>query len=165
MYRSVLRSMNRLADLVTGTVQNGSLPVYTGVVLLAAAAFPSWRWCEVPPRARPPAVDRRPGSGGPRRARAGGCAARAASARRRFAAALFLGLAGYSMAGLFVLQGAPDLALSTGGDRDPDHGALRPRAATPARPVRAGVGAIAGRPAHVAIAASVGLMVFVFALR
>jgi multicomponent Na+:H+ antiporter subunit A len=32
--------------------------------------------------------------------------------RRRFAAAVFLGVAGYAMAGLFVLSGAPDLALT-----------------------------------------------------
>jgi multicomponent Na+:H+ antiporter subunit A len=32
--------------------------------------------------------------------------------RRRFTAALFLGVVGYSMAGLFVIEGAPDLALT-----------------------------------------------------
>ena len=32
--------------------------------------------------------------------------------RRRFAAVLFLGVVGYGMAGLFVIQGAPDLALT-----------------------------------------------------
>ena len=36
----------------------------------------------------------------------------AAVTRRRFSAALFLGVVGYSMAGLFVVQGAPDLALT-----------------------------------------------------
>ncbi len=36
----------------------------------------------------------------------------AAVVRRRFTAALFLGVAGYAMAGLFVVQGAPDLALT-----------------------------------------------------
>ena len=36
----------------------------------------------------------------------------AAIVRRRFSAAVFLGLAGYAMAALFVLWGAPDLALT-----------------------------------------------------
>ena len=36
----------------------------------------------------------------------------AAIVRRRFAGALLLGLVGYVMAGLFVAQGAPDLALT-----------------------------------------------------
>ena len=36
----------------------------------------------------------------------------AAIVRRRFSAAVFLGVAGYAMAGLFVLSGAPDLALT-----------------------------------------------------
>ena len=35
-----------------------------------------------------------------------------ATVRRRFSAALFLGVVGYAMAGLFVVQGAPDLALT-----------------------------------------------------
>jgi multicomponent Na+:H+ antiporter subunit A len=41
-----------------------------------------------------------------------GSAIGAAAVRRRFSAALFLGTAGYAMAGLFVVQGAPDLALT-----------------------------------------------------
>jgi multicomponent Na+:H+ antiporter subunit A len=36
----------------------------------------------------------------------------AATVRRRFSAALFLGTTGYAMAALFVVQGAPDLALT-----------------------------------------------------
>ena len=42
----------------------------------------------------------------------GTAAVGAAASRRRFSAALFLGAAGYAMAGLFVVQGAPDLALT-----------------------------------------------------
>ena len=41
-----------------------------------------------------------------------GLALAAAIVRRRFAGALFLGMVGYSMAALFVVQGAPDLALT-----------------------------------------------------
>ena len=36
----------------------------------------------------------------------------AAIVRRRFSGALFLGMVGYTMAGLFIVQGAPDLALT-----------------------------------------------------
>ena len=41
-----------------------------------------------------------------------GLALAAAIVRRRFSGALFLGMVGYSMAALFVAQGAPDLALT-----------------------------------------------------
>ena len=41
-----------------------------------------------------------------------GLALAASIVRRRFAGALFLGMVGYSMAALFVAQGAPDLALT-----------------------------------------------------
>ena len=41
-----------------------------------------------------------------------GLALAAAIVRRRFSGALFLGVVGYAMAGLFVVQGAPDLALT-----------------------------------------------------
>ena len=41
-----------------------------------------------------------------------GLALAAAIVRRRFSGALFLGMVGYTMAGLFVVQGAPDLALT-----------------------------------------------------
>ena len=39
-YLAVLRGLNRTADRVTGVVQNGSLPVYSGVVLLTATVVP-----------------------------------------------------------------------------------------------------------------------------
>ena len=41
-----------------------------------------------------------------------GSALAAAIVRRRFSGALFLGMVGYAMAGLFIVQGAPDLALT-----------------------------------------------------
>jgi multicomponent Na+:H+ antiporter subunit A len=40
------------------------------------------------------------------------CAFAAAMARRRFAAVLLVGAVGYGMAALFVIQGAPDLAIT-----------------------------------------------------
>jgi multicomponent Na+:H+ antiporter subunit A len=95
---------------VTGVVQSGSLPVYAGVILatlaalvggtlLVADAWPGW-----PPfgplREAPVAVALLTAGLG------------AAIVTRRFSAAVLLGVAGYAMAGLFVLSGAPDLALT-----------------------------------------------------
>jgi multicomponent Na+:H+ antiporter subunit A len=110
-YYLVLRALARESRRVTGVVQNGSLPVYAGVILATAAALPAWTlatewdWSEWPN-----------GIG-----RAGDvpiagflvvAALGAAVVRRRFAAAVFLGATGYAMAALFVAYGAPDLALT-----------------------------------------------------
>ena len=112
-------------------VQNGSPPVYAGVVLLTSAVLPG----AVP-------LTRRTGPGGPSwstpphlpvAAVVIGAALAAATIRRRLSAVLFLGVVGYGMAALFVVQGAPDLA-HPGGDRDPVDGAVRPGAA----PLRTG---------------------------
>lgn len=110
-YAAVLRGLNRLADRVTGVAQPGSLPVYVGVILLTAVLVPglfllggTWdlgdepmagSWIEVAIAA--PVL---------------GAAVAATALHRRFTAALFLGIVGYSMAGLFIIRGAPDLALT-----------------------------------------------------
>src|SRR5690606_31541729 len=39
-YLGVLRGLNWSANRITGVVQNGSLPIYTGVILFTAAALP-----------------------------------------------------------------------------------------------------------------------------
>ena len=110
-YQALLRGLNTLADRVTGLVQSGSLPVYTGVILLTAAVLPGAalvlgtdevEWPEalgVPAHAAVLGL-------------VVGAAIAAAAIRRRLSAALFLGVVGYGMAGLFVVQGAPDLALT-----------------------------------------------------
>ena len=96
---------------MTGFVQNGSLPVYAGVILATAAVLPAR------------GAARRLGLAGLAGVRARSARRRSRSAllvaalgaaivRRRFSAAVFLGVAGYAMAGLFVLSGAPDLALT-----------------------------------------------------
>jgi multicomponent Na+:H+ antiporter subunit A len=94
---------------VTGFVQNGSLPVYAGVILATAAVAPAVAlagasWGAWPPfgpvREVPVALILLIAAVG------------AAIVRHRFSAAVFLGVAGYSMAGLFVVSGAPDLALT-----------------------------------------------------
>ena len=112
VYLWVLRGLNRVATVVTGVVQNGSLPIYAAVILLFAALAPvvtlflgdGWTgWPEL--------VDH-PGHL-PVAALILFSAIAAATNRRRVSAVLFLGLTGYSMAALYVLQGAPDLALTT----------------------------------------------------
>ena len=40
VYFRLLRALNRLADRVTGALQNGSLPFYAGVILTTAALLP-----------------------------------------------------------------------------------------------------------------------------
>jgi multicomponent Na+:H+ antiporter subunit A len=111
VYLALLRALNRLANRVTGIVQNGSLPIYAGVILLTAAVLPgavlvtSAPWPGWPELAGSPAQ-------WPIVAILLGGALAAAVVRRRFSAALFLSTVGYAMAGLFVVQGAPDLALT-----------------------------------------------------
>ncbi len=110
IYLVGLRGLGLVARRVTGFVQNGSLPVYSGVIVATAAALPasaiaaSWDW------------PGRPAWGGlrdlPIVAMLVVAALGAATVRRRFSAVVFLGATGYAMAGLFVLYGAPDLALT-----------------------------------------------------
>jgi multicomponent Na+:H+ antiporter subunit A len=110
-YRATLRSLNTFANRVAGVVQSGSLPVYIGVVLLTASALPGallltgeW-WPGMPDLVGTPLQL-------PIAAVIVGAAIATAAVRRRFTAALFLGVVGYSMAGLFIIEGAPDLALT-----------------------------------------------------
>jgi multicomponent Na+:H+ antiporter subunit A len=111
VYFLVLRGIANSSRRVTGIVQNGSLPVYAGVILATAAALPAWvlvtewnwtRWPDAVGR-----VGDVPIVGFLVVAALG-----AAVVRRRFAAALLLGATGYAMAALFVAYGAPDLALT-----------------------------------------------------
>lgn len=109
--RPALHRLDRAAERVTAITQPGSLPTYAGVILFTAAVAPVWalsrgpgwpglpRWVESPAHLVVAVV-------------VGTAAVGAAASRRRFSAALFLGAAGYAMAGLFVVQGAPDLALT-----------------------------------------------------
>jgi multicomponent Na+:H+ antiporter subunit A len=110
-YHTTISAILRGADRVTGVVQSGSMPVYLGVILMTVVVLPgvalvAWSawdglpplvdsWVQVPIVALLVAV-----------------AVGAAVVRHRLSAALLLGVAGYAMAGLFVVQGAPDLALT-----------------------------------------------------
>jgi multicomponent Na+:H+ antiporter subunit A len=111
VYLALLHGLNRLANRVTAVVQNGTLAIYAGVVLATAAVVPGvalligvdWPgWPEV--IGRPAEI--------PITIVLIGGALLAAVVRRRFTAVLFLSAVGYGMAALFVLQGAPDLALT-----------------------------------------------------
>jgi multicomponent Na+:H+ antiporter subunit A len=106
-----LRGLNMAARRVTGVMQSGSLPVYSGVILLTAVGAPAvalavnggwagWpKWSETPAQTLAGVVIIVAALG-------------AVSSSRRFAAVLLLGGVGYGMGVLFVIQGAPDLALT-----------------------------------------------------
>jgi multicomponent Na+:H+ antiporter subunit A len=110
-YAATVTGLNRVADRVTGVLQNGSLPIYLGVILLTVLALPGVALLtgtrlpdgvvvgESPLQAVVAVVVLVAALG-------------AAVARRRFAAVLFLGGVGFGVAVLFVIQGAPDLALT-----------------------------------------------------
>jgi len=111
VYLWLLRGMNLVADKVTGVVQNGSLPTYAAVILATAAALPGLALAIDGPFPDLPDLVDIPAHL-PIVAVLLGASLAAATVTRRFAAALFLGTAGYAMAALFVAQGAPDLALT-----------------------------------------------------
>ncbi|HVL93378.1 MAG TPA: hydrogen gas-evolving membrane-bound hydrogenase subunit E [Acidimicrobiales bacterium] len=111
VYDGAVRSVLLLAARTTSIVQSGSLPIYAAVILATAAVVPgtamlsgSW-WPGWPDLVgRPVHV--------PIAALLIVAGIAATLATRRFAAALLLGVVGYGMAILFVVQGAPDLALT-----------------------------------------------------
>ncbi|MEV6704863.1 Na+/H+ antiporter subunit A [Micromonospora wenchangensis] len=110
-YEWATHRFDRLAIEVTGATQRGSLPLYLGTVLLALVLVPGAALF----------------STGPWRTRIafwdtplqlvvglviGVAAVFAVNARRRLTAMLLVGVTGYGTAMLFVLYGAPDLALT-----------------------------------------------------
>ena len=111
-YLGALRGVNAVANRVTAIAQPGSLPIYLGVILLTAALVPGVLLLVRDVVAGLAGRSSRCRSTSPIAALLIGLALAAAIVRRRFAGALFLGMVGYSMAALFVAQGAPDLALT-----------------------------------------------------
>jgi multicomponent Na+:H+ antiporter subunit A len=110
VYLALLHALNRLANRVTAVVQNGTLPIYAGVVLTTAAVLPGIALMAVDWPGWPDPVGR-PGQIPITIVLIGGSLL-AATSRRRFTAVLFLSAVGYGMAALFVIEGAPDLALT-----------------------------------------------------
>ena len=111
MYAASLRGLNTTADVVTGTVQNGSLPVYIAVIVASVLFVPTVTWIFN--------WDVDIGLGlwnGPTEgvlvAVIVVAAIVATRVQRRMAAVLLLGAVGYAVAGIYVVFSAPDLALT-----------------------------------------------------
>jgi multicomponent Na+:H+ antiporter subunit A len=110
-YEGLVRGLLRLADRVTGVVQSGSLPRYLAVWVTAAVVAPGIplmtalaapddlvladHWVQIVISVLMVAA-----------------AVGVVATKQRFAAVLLVGAVGYGMAALFVVQGAPDLAIA-----------------------------------------------------
>jgi len=109
-YDAVVRGVLAGAARVTSIVQSGSLPVYllvivTTLVVAPTVALVSGGWPGTAALTATPAEI-------PVAGLLVGAGVAATLSKRRFGAALLLGLTGYAMALLFVVLGAPDLALT-----------------------------------------------------
>ncbi len=111
VYEVLLKGVNGVADRLTSILQNGSLPAYlvviVGVAVVGPTVLMAMHWRQLPelvlaesPVQVVTAV------------LVIGAAIGAVIAKRRLGAVLFLGAVGYGVAVLFVIQGAPDLALT-----------------------------------------------------
>ncbi|MEL6891076.1 MAG: hydrogen gas-evolving membrane-bound hydrogenase subunit E [Actinomycetota bacterium] len=108
-FAATIKTIDRAASATTRTFQTGSLPMYVGVILAVAVTVPVLpmlgaldtlpEWVENPLHVPLVAIIL-------------GCALGAALIKRRMAAVLMLGTVGFAMAGLYEVQGAPDLALT-----------------------------------------------------
>ncbi|QDP95929.1 Na+/H+ antiporter subunit A [Microlunatus elymi] len=110
-YAKIMRGVDRTAVEVTALAQRGSLPVYLGTIALVVVLFPGsalvllgtwpqqWDWYDYPAQ---PVVG----------ALIITAAVLSGKARGRMKAILLVGVTGYGVAFLFLLQGAPDLALT-----------------------------------------------------
>ncbi|MEE6264003.1 Na+/H+ antiporter subunit A [Plantactinospora sonchi] len=110
-YQHATRGLDRVAVEVTGATQRGSLPDYLGIILLVLVVAPGGVLL-----LGDPWPDRQPQWGSPMQAAIGSvlvlAAVLAVRARRRLTAVILVGITGYGVALLFVLYGAPDLALT-----------------------------------------------------
>jgi multicomponent Na+:H+ antiporter subunit A len=110
-YLASLRILNNTAERTTGIVQNGSLPVYVAVIVTTVVSIPAVVWL-----AGADSIPELRITNGPAEvilvvvAIAGAVAA--TRAQRRMAAALLLGVVGYAVSGIYIVFGAPDLALT-----------------------------------------------------
>lgn len=101
--------VQRLAERLTGVIQNGSLPAYLGQILLVAVIAP------LPALVRAGAVPVPPVGTTTEWIVAGVVIVSSIALlriQRRMVAVLLLGAVGYGMAALFALRGAPDVALT-----------------------------------------------------
>ena len=160
-FLGVLRGIGVTARRVTGVVQNGSLPIYIAVIMLVGVVVPlipiatDWdglpRLVEHPAHVALVAIMLSAALG-------------ACMVSHRIAAVLMLGAVGYTMSALYVLQGAPDLALTQFAIETLSTVlfvlVLRflPRSWTQGAPPARGV------PARIAVSLVVGVGIFVFAI-
>lgn len=108
-FLGILRFTGVTARGVTGVVQNGSLPIYLAVIMLVGIVVPvipiAGEWDGLPQLVESPAhvalVTVMLSA-----------ALAACVVRHRMAAVLLLSAVGYTMSALYVVQGAPDLALT-----------------------------------------------------
>ncbi|EYR63622.1 monovalent cation/H+ antiporter subunit A [Actinotalea ferrariae CF5-4] len=111
-YRRLMRRLDDAAADVTALTQRGSLPFYLGVILLAMVALQTVALT----RTGLPGPDEVRLYDRPAQLVVGGLAVAgavlAANARRRLKAVVLAGVSGYGVAALFMLHGAPDLALT-----------------------------------------------------
>jgi multicomponent Na+:H+ antiporter subunit A len=110
-YRRNMRRIDRLAGAVTAGTQRGSLPVYLAVVLVTVVVLvggAAVRAGVVPDEVRPwdAPVQLLPA------AVVAVAAVLTVRARRRLKAVILAGLAGYGVALIYAIHGAPDLALT-----------------------------------------------------
>ena len=110
LYRRTMRRLDDLAADVTGFTQRGSLPLYLGTILLILVVLSTGAMLTGSPPTAVRLWDE------PAQAVAGVLAVvgviLAARSRRRLKAVVLAGVSGYAVAALFLLHGAPDLALT-----------------------------------------------------
>lgn len=111
VYDGAIRGLLAGSTRLTGVVQSGSLPLYAAVILATAALAPSIALVTGPWWSGWPDADGTLGQL-PVAGLIVVAAVAATLATRRFVAAVMLGAAGYGMALFFVVQGAPDVALT-----------------------------------------------------
>lgn len=111
IFQSILSGSLRGAARLIGVVQTGSLPLYLGIIIVTTFTIPA---VAIAGDAAWP-DDLVAAESWLQGAVVIGTMAAAAAvtvAKRRFGAVLMLGAVGFGVAGLFVIQGAPDLALT-----------------------------------------------------
>ena len=153
VFATTIRGLIGGADRISGVIQNGSLPTYLATILAVAVLLPA------------SALWRLNGVGLPEP----GSAVEALIAvmivaatvglllvRRRFAAIILLGAVGYGLAGLFLILGGPDLAVTQLLVETLVIGLF----ALVLRQLPAGFGRLKLQPLRLAVAASVAVFVF-----
>lgn len=159
-FLGILRSISVTSRRVTAVVQNGSLPIYIAIIVLTVTLVPLTGFA-TELDSLPPFVEQRVHIGFV--ALIVAAALGASIVRHRIAAALMLGAVGYSMAGLYVTQGAPDLALTQFSIETLSTVLFVLVLRFLPRSWRHQAPAIAA-PMRIAVAGAVGIAIFVFAL-